>query len=352
MDEALLKCLNSIGKPTELYRSPDGSTLLILPHGGRVLGLYAPGSSENFLWTNSALKTPESAKAFYASDQWHNSGGDRTWLAPELDFFFPDYPSLDRYFQPRQLDPGRYAATRNADGVRLVNRLTCTLARSKQTVEIEMSKFVTPAANPLRYERNAGKLMSLEYAGYSQQTSLAIVGEPVARVGAWNLLQMPHGGDLLVPVYAKTQPKVCFGEFPAGDLIAGDRLVRYRMRTPGVHKIAVRAIATAGRVGYLYRSGSRSALVIRNFLVNPSGDYVDVPWTDPADLGYSVQGCNVVHESLGAFSELEYHVPAIGPGTGRTRCDDGSQVWAFRGEPELVRDVAGLLLSSEASLEP
>ena len=89
-------------------------------------------------------------------------------------------------------------------------------------------------------------------------------------------------------------------------------------------------MAVTGRVGYRYpaRDG-RWALVIRNFVVNPSGTYVDVPWDDPADLGYAFQACNV-NSSLGSFSELEYHVPAIGPATGVLGSEDTSQVWAFR----------------------
>ena len=57
--------------------------------------MFAPESEENFLWTNSALNSAESARAYYASDDWQNSGGDRTWLAPELDFFFPKFPDID-----------------------------------------------------------------------------------------------------------------------------------------------------------------------------------------------------------------------------------------------------------------
>ena len=56
-----------------------------------MLGLFAPGSEENFYWTNPALRSVE-ARAFYAGDDWHNSGGDRTWLAPEVDVFLPDFP--------------------------------------------------------------------------------------------------------------------------------------------------------------------------------------------------------------------------------------------------------------------
>jgi hypothetical protein len=89
-----------------------------------------------------------------------------------------------------------------------------------------------------------------------------------------------------------------------------------------------------------------TTLIVRNFVVNPSGEYVDVPWRDPDDLGYSTQACNV-NSALGAFSELEYHIPAIGGKTGRARCDDAAQVWAFCGPEEAIRAVAHCLLSPE-----
>ena len=289
----------------------------------------------------------------YESDEWHNSGGDRTWLAPEADIFFPNFPSLDKYWQPRELDPGRYEIVRTGDGMRLVNRLTCTLSRLHRSIELEITKSISPAPNPLRYERSAADLRTLEYAGYTQHTSLAVMEGTVdvpAQVGLWNLVQMPHGGDLLVPTYGRTQPRVCFGTISESDLVVGDHLIRYRMRAAGEHKIAVRAVATTGRVGYLYRAGTQQALIIRNFFVNPSGEYIDVPWDDTNDLGYSTQACNV-NSRLGSFSELEYHIPAIGHGTGRTRCDDWAQVWAFRGPSEPIHSVARVLLSPDAQVE-
>jgi hypothetical protein len=85
---------------------------------------------------------------------------------------------------------------------------------------------------------------------------------------------------------------------------------------------------------------------MRNFFANPSGMYVDVPWTDTGDFGYSTQACNV-KSGLGSFSELEYHCPAIGAGTGRIRYDDESEVWAFRGPEDSIRAIARSLLSPE-----
>ncbi len=154
---------------------------------------------------------------------------------------------------------------------------------------------------------------------------------------------MPHGGDLLIPTYSRTEPLRVFGSIPDKDLIISDHLVRYRMRQTGEHKISIRAVATCGRVGYLLQNGRNTTLIIRNFAVNPSGEYVDVPWKDTGYLGFSTQACNV-NSGLGQFSELEYHIPAIGHRTGAVRCDDTAQVWAFRGSAQRIRRIAGTLL--------
>ena len=135
MLEKLTDVLSQAGKASEVFTSPDGSKVLVLPYGGRVLGLFAPRREENFFWTHPALASVESARDFYASSVWQNSGGDRTWLAPEADLFFPDFPDLARYWQPRELDPGNYEVVRRDGGFELVNRLTVALSRSKRRVE-------------------------------------------------------------------------------------------------------------------------------------------------------------------------------------------------------------------------
>jgi hypothetical protein len=349
MTEPLADVLEKVGKPVETYEAPDGSRLLILPYGGRMLGLYSPQSKENFYWTHDALANEDTARAFYAGDQWHNSGGDRTWLAPEVDIFLPDFPNLKTYFQPRQLDPGRYTANTIDGRLQLLNQLSLTLSRSKQNVDLMLTKSFGPAPNPLRHERDLPAIGELEYAGYTQFTTLAILGDNADQcgpVGLWNLVQMPHEGELLIPTYYRSEPRIITGPISADDLIVGDRLIRYRMRAVGEPKLSVRAVATTGRVGYLYRTGNRSALIVRNFFVNPSGEYVDPPLNDPSYLGFCVQACNV-KSGLGSFSELEYHIPAVGRGTGRTHCEDASVVWAFRGDDKSILATAKMLLGSD-----
>ena len=345
--ETLTSTLEAIGKPAHMVEMPGGARVLLLPHGGRVLGLFGAGDEENYYWTNPALASAELADTYYSSGDWQNSGGDRTWLAPELDLFFPRYPDIDisGYFQPRQLDPGSYALEHRDGIVRMVNRLSVVLHRQKTSADLEMQKWVTPAANPLRYEKGSEWFSEVAYAGYTQHTALTLLAGDAACVGLWNLIQMPHLGEMTIPVYARSAPRIYFGTIADHDLRVTDRAIYWRMAAQGEQKIGVRAAATTGRVGYRYGSDRFSTLIIRNFVVDPSGEYVDVPWNEPEDLGYSVQACNV-NSRWGEFSELEYHVPAIGAGTGRTSCEDVSQVWGFRGPAEAIEQVVATLLGS------
>jgi hypothetical protein len=352
MLQDLIATLKAVGKSTELYQTDDGTRVLILPYGGRILGVFAPGSEENFLWTNSVLNSVESARPYYASDDWQNSGGDRTWLAPELDFFFPKFPDIDiaGYWQPRGLDPGNYALTKTDQEVKLTNRLSIDAFRSRKRVELEITKSIAAAPNPLRYDAQA-RSGAVEYAGHTLLTSLKILNagpDAVPLVGLWSLTQMPHQGELFVPTYSKTEPRVYFGlvDTPADEVAVNDRLVRFKMRAAGEHKIGIRAAVTTGRIGYIYPTENRHALIVRNFSVNPSGEYADVPWTEPEDRGYSTQACSV-NSRWGMFSEMEYHVPAIGGSTGLRHVEDRSQLWAFRGSREDIIEIARALLSNE-----
>ena len=348
----LISILKKVGQPTKALETPDGSRVLVLPHGGRVLGLFAPQSEDNFYWTHPALNSAAEARALYASDAWQNSGGDRTWLAPEVDVFFPDFPKLVRYEQPRALDPGRYRVIENESGFKLESRLTLRLSRSKAEIGLKITKSFSPAPSPLRHGCGLD-LPDVAYAGYTQHVALELVGPSrttKAQIGLWNLTQMPHGGDLLMPTFSRNEPRHIVstsGAIPERDLNVSDHLVRYRMRQKGEHKISLCAVAMTGRAGYLHRSGSEWSLVVRNFVVNPSGEYVDVPWDEPDRLGFAVQACSV-NSALGAFSELEYHIPAIGGDTGCTHSNDTAQVWAFRGPKARIVQIARTLVAGDS----
>jgi len=347
MTLAVSEVLSRAGMDSFLWNSPDGSTVMLLPYGGRILGLFSPESGVNFLWTHPALRSVETARAFYKSSAWHNSGGDRTWLAPEQEFFYPNNPRFEPYVQPPQLDYVKYETSATPKGVCMVNRQSIPMYASKATVQLLLTKEIAQADNPL--PDLAPQLASeLEYAGYTLTTTLSIenAGRGSPAVGTWNLLQLPHGGEMIIPTRSRATPVIYMGPIDADDLRVADNLVRYRMTAKGELKFGVLPGNSTGVVAYLYRTGDSSALVVRSFDVDPSGAYVDFPLHGTEDQGCAVQVCNI-DSSLGAFSELEYHAPAIGGSTGALNGVDVSRVWAFRGPHPAILEAARHLVSSE-----
>jgi len=352
MKERLIITLRDAGQPVEVMSFPDGTSLLILPFGGRMLGLFSGRGTENYYWTNHALLHADSARALFGDKEWPNLGGERTWLGPEAFLFFPHCPNRNTHRVPCQLDPGDYQVAKTDGGMQLVNTFSLTPADATIQMDLRIVKSFCRAPNPLRDEPDCTDAHDVEYAGYALHSSLEILNSevrPLRPVGLWTLIQVPHKGELLVPTYGKVIPKVYFGRIPADDLVIDNSLIKYRMRAEGFQKIAIRPASTAGRAGYLYETGDKWALIVRNFTVKPSGHYADVPWGDERDLalgGYAFQAFNGGAGEARSFSELEYHAPAIGGDTGERRSQDTSEVWAFRGTENKMRHIATRLLSA------
>jgi len=349
MDNQLIRNLKEAGRATEVVRLDNGSEVLLLPHGGRVLGLFAADDADNFYWTNPVLQDVAKARALFESDEWQNPGGDRTWLAPEIDFFFPNYPDLTVYHQPRPFDARAYQVEKINGRPGLRTEFEIKHAKQEAPIRLRLTKSIEAASNPLRHEAVWKELGGVVFAGYGLHTTLEFGSSPAPAVpvGLWHLIQMPHGGEMILPTYGPARPKLIFGEIPPGDLTdlpAGG--ARYRMRAKGEQKISLRAVSCTGRAAYLYEARGKWQLVLRNFFVNPSGEYVDAPWMDPDDLGYAVQVCNL-NGKYGIFSELEYHIPAIGVPGAPARAEDFAQVWAYRGSRGQMARVARELLGVE-----
>jgi hypothetical protein len=335
VDNRLVEHLRQAGQAPESLTLENGATLLVLPHGGRTLGLYAPGDARNFLWTNPLLKEQASARDFFRRPGWPNSGGDRTWLAPEIDLFFPDFPSLDSYVQPPALDPGSYQVHRTSEEIRLAMDLVITPKSSGQPVQIRLAKTVRGSTNPL------SEIDGVQYAGFETHVALEALSPLSQSIGQWQLLQMPHGGEMIIATYEAAVPLVVFGQPSSEHLRISDRAVLFRTDAEGDHKIGILARVCTGRIGYFYEVEGMFQLVVRNVFVNPSGAYVDASWADSSDRGYGIQACSINGVS-GSFSELEYHAPAMTPE--RPFAQDNSQVWAYRGHREALSRVAAQLL--------
>jgi len=341
----LRRTLMRAGKRTESMSFPDGSRLLLLPEHGRLLGLYPADDDANFLWTNPALATAESAEAYFRRGGWPNPGGDRTWLAPEIELFIGDLArSAHTYAVPAALDPGNWTlASATHTELRLTQATCLRLHRAKQDVRVRLEKVLRPTGNPLP---DAG----LDYAGYSQATTLEVEPQPgvPTRLGIWNLLQLPQPGTIWIPTRAPARPHVVFGALAADELTETSSRVSWTMEPPGGDaKISLKPQVLTGRAGYLRETGMPGIqdLVVRDFSVGAERDYVDALWESPHEAGWAFQAC-CVRNGAECFNELEYHVPAATAVAGCRVSRDESRVWAFRGPKEAVAMAARQLLGN------
>lgn len=345
--QSLLNTLTQAGKPSVQVAFAEGSQLLVLPTSGRVVGLYPAAKEGNFLWTHSALASRATASACFAPGGWSNPGGDRTWLAPEIELFISDPTRpFETYSVPAALDPGRWILVSSSVAeVRLTNSTALQLQRAKRTVELRMDKQYCTAANPLRDTALAGRV---QYAGYTQITTLELTpaAEPAIRLGIWNLLQLPQPGVMLIPTRITAPPQHVFGTISSAELAVESRVVRWTMEGPGPDaKIALKADALTGRAGYVRQTPIPGIwdLVVREFVVDPCGDYVDELWQHPHEAGWAFQAC-CVRSGVERFNELEYHAPAAVSVAGSNRRRDESSLWAFRGSDDAITAAARLLL--------
>jgi hypothetical protein len=369
--QALCQTLEKTCQPAVALVFGDGTRILVRPTSGRLLGLYPPGSEDNFLWMNPALVSEAMTQAlfdplgymeewmpplspdlpgadFFDQSGWINPGGDRTWLAPEIDLFIED---LDRpwetYAVQRALDPGYWkleSASRSE--LTLTNDTRVRLHRSGLEVGARLSKNYSPAENPLQGTSlaNAG----LEFAGYTQITTLEQESVPgcAIRLGIWNLLQLPSPGVMLIPTCSAVQPRLVFGTLSNGECQTEPRMVRWEMETRGTNaKIALKPQSLTGRAGYFreHASDGTADLVVREFDVDPDGDYVDGLWEPPNETGWAFQAC-CVREGGEQFNELEYHTAA--PASEASPHRDESRVWAFRGPANAIVEASAILLGT------
>ena len=172
--ETLATTLARAGIATVPLVFADGSRLLVLPSNGRLLGLYPREDDGNFLWTNPALESVAGTEALFAAADWVNPGGDRTWVAPELELFISDLTQpWETYAVPPALDPGNWELLpTGATEVGLGNATRLRLWQSGQEIDVRLTRHLRPAANPL--VDTALAAAGLHYAGYAQTTTMAL----------------------------------------------------------------------------------------------------------------------------------------------------------------------------------
>lgn len=340
----------------ESLAAGSGATLIVTERWGRAF-LFLPDGSPVF-WLNEAWGDSGAFERFIASDSW-NAGGERVWVAPEIQFHIRDRSDFWRsYHLPRAVDPGNWVIGRDERGhVRLSQTVVLQAFNAATgTVGLAVERWISPIPDPLRHIAEYGRLRSqLAYAGYAHTITFRLLetapdARSAGRVGAqaWNLIQLYPGGEVLVPTASAARYTDYMEPVPPSFQQVRPNLVRVRITGDRRFKVGYCAACHFGRAGYLRRlSGRETSLVVRYFPNDPSAEYLEEPAGLPGHRGDSLYVYND-GGMFGGFGELECLGRAIGGETGRTSSSDEMLLWVYWGADDAVRSVASQLLGTSS----
>jgi hypothetical protein len=301
--------------------------LVVMSFGGRIIALL-PDSATNVFWVNPQLESVDGARAFQKTEGWLNSGGDRTWIYPEIETN-GDPARWEGYFVPHAMDPAQYSIIEsNRDSVTLRSRIDLPFRKSQLKIPLRVTRKIEAlSAPPFDFPAD------LDYAGFSLDTRIdaeAEIPEGV-RPGAWSILQVAGGGELIVPMKTSMPPR---DFFKTSVYQTEGNVLKCRYKTDNSFKFCIRAGNCTGKMFYLNRIGGRSTLIFRTFDVFDEGRYGDYPSEDHSDTGY-VQMFYVDDGGLGDWGELEHQSPYLADGRVTDRCE----THAFIGDDKHVTSI-------------
>lgn len=342
---SILETFDYCGLKYERLSVGDGWEIVITEHGGHVFGPFSDSYPEGLFWIPASAGEPDEFKSLVDQKIW-NIGGDRVWIAPEIQFNISDRSRFRETLNtPKTIDPGSFAMTREEDRVFLSQELDLTSYNTVTgNIHLAFSRMIHRAENPLRKLPACGQLMqSVSYCGFEQVLDLQGTSAEDIYAETWDLLQIRPKGTLFIPMYTPLRGTDHYE--PAGDHeYVTERGVCLRITGDSRYKIAYKSAVLTGRFGYLADSdGGQSALIIINYPNNPSAMYSEEPPLIEGDTGYSIHIYNDDGNS-GGFAEMECNLQTIGRPTGISRSIDRLTKWIFTGDTEQLRQIASVLL--------
>jgi hypothetical protein len=325
-------------------------SILISQNGGRVFGPFLSQDSESIFWINSAFAQSDSFKAFLNSGDW-NLGGDRIWIAPEVQYNIQDRADLwGSYHLPEQVDPGRYRLDQpKQDQWRLFQDMDLELYNlASGHKELRLERLIQQVEDPLRNLSDYQDLIDgVIFAGYQQIVSLSESKQDGILSEAWSLIQLNPGGTLLIQ--ASPRVEICDYYEPIDESLQSIYSNHVRLKITGDrrYKVGYKAAQVFGRLAYLnHLDDGRSYLIVRSFFNNPSAPYAEEPSHSPGRRGHSIHIYND-DGNLGGFGELECNAQTIGGATGRSSSTDQVVLWLYVGSSNKVKEIALHLLGIE-----
>lgn len=345
----LIEALERAGQRTGLLEDGNGGTIVLLERGGRIIGLFPAGDARNVLWAHPDIADPDRFQQRFLSQGDWNTGGERTWISPELEYFVRDGKRFwETYEIPSALDPGGYAlqAEPGSRQAWLAHRFELQAYRAGAKVGLSLEKRIRPIPDPLRLLAKQ-TILSYGYAGFEAAVKLeGFGGSPAAPVSCWTITQVPAGGCLWVPTYGEAAVTDFFGTREGAELSIRPGLLTVRLYAVNQYKGSITAPSLTGRAAYYREEADGVAtLLVRSFYANPSGHYSDAPPHAPEESGHCLQFYSD-NGQLGRFGELEYHTPVIAENEAFGNCGltDVSRVWSYSGPIPTITRIRKLLV--------
>jgi uncharacterized protein DUF6786 len=324
-----------------------GLEAIVTERGGRVLGPFDPVSGGCLLWVNPVIGDAGAFDAFLRAEEW-NVGGDRVWIAPEIQFHVRDRSDFWNSLQlPPAVDPGNYRLTRAGAGEwRLSQEIhldAFNLATGRKT--LRLSRLLRAVENPLRSLSKFEELMDgVVYGGYEQAVTLAEQDADGIMAESWSLTQLNAGGDLLIPAAGEVEHTDYFEPIDDAHQTIANGCVRLRITGQRRYKVGYKAAQVLGRLGYFNAlDEARSYLLVRSFFNNPSSRYIEEPPEQAGCRGHSVHVYND-GGGFGGFGELEVNGQTLGGGADPETRTDQFMLWFFVGETGRIKRIARNLL--------
>lgn len=320
-----------------VLKDAAGGHALLIERGSRLIELIPAGCRHSGIWFDqTALRNSD----------W-NVGGERTWISPEMDYFLD---GAGEYYVPNQLDPGNYRMSYLSDELIQAEQV-CSMLRSSDgcKFDVRIEHQYKLAANPfdmIEFDF-CEELRSVSYIGLDFRKSINLICSPnqsyesFPTVNLWSILQVPPGGNVLVPVIGNRPPLTMFSQAASNEVFNGGHYMKFSFSGASRFKLSFPSLQSTGRFGYFRRIDQNTCcLIVRQFQVNPSGLYPDYPADRPHDWGSCMQFFYDGGQ-MGGYGELEYHSPAL---NGTDKAVDQSQLYYFVGSYDQISQVAFHLL--------
>ncbi len=323
------------------------AVIVVSEYGGRILGPFPSKTEPGIYWINPIFGDKDAFKEFISAKEW-NVGGDRIWIAPEIQYNVPDRSAFwESYSIPPDVDPGNYQIGMTDEG-------KCTLSQSMVLEayniatgkkELLVERTISKAANPIRFLSKKEELMrEVTYIGYQQQVNLSETKADDLMTEAWDLVQLKAEGRMIIPSSPLLEYIDYFDPMPEDYHRSGINYNEFRITGKKQYKVGLKAAHILGRPSYFSQlPDGRAYLVICNFFNNPSSVYSEEP---PALVGKKGQSIHIYNDdgSYGGFAELECNGQTIGGSTGRSNTSDQLVFWIYIGQEEQVKQIAQHLL--------